>query len=125
MIGVANVLSAVLLAGTVHGQVPAYAELNLSIRDGAGAHGPVLGTASLTCRPGGGSHPHPAAACRALGHAGGRPDRLPGRKSICTMVYRQVTAVADGHWGGRPVRFVKTYDNTCRLKGALAPVYDF
>lgn len=125
MIGAAKVLSTVLLAGTVHGHVPAPAELTLSIRDGAGAHGPVIGSTTLTCAPRGGAHPNAAAACRALDHTGGRFDRLRGRNGVCTMIYRQVTAVAYGHWGARPVRFVRTYDNTCRLKSALAPVYDF
>jgi len=123
MIGVAKVLGAVLLAGTVHGQAPA--DLTLSIRDGAGAHGPVLGTASLTCAPSGGTHPQAASACRTLERAAGRFDRIRGRDGVCTMIYRQVTAVAYGSWDGRPVRFEKTYDNTCRLKNALAPVYDF
>ena len=117
-------LGTVLLAGAVHGPVLAPAGLTLSIHDGAGAHGPVLGSASLNCHPSGGSHPHAAGACRALTGAGGRFGRLRGHDRICTMIYRPVTAVAYGHWGARPVRFVKTYDNTCRLQGALAPVYD-
>ena len=125
MIGVAKVLSAVLLAGTVHGHAPARTELTLSIRDGAGAYGPVVGRTTLTCAPQGGAHPEAAAACRALDAAGGDLNRLRGRKGVCTMIYRQVTAVAYGHRGARPVRFTKTYDNACRLKSALAPVYDF
>lgn len=125
MIGVAKVLSTVLLAGTVHGAAPAQTELTLSIRDGAGAYGPVIGRTTLTCTPAGGAHPSAAAACRALDDAHGDLGHLRGRKGVCTMIYREVTAVAYGHWGTRPVRFTKTYDNTCRLKAALAPVYDF
>lgn len=102
-----------------------HADLALSIRDGAGAHGPVLKKVYLTCRPSGGSHPHPAKACRALAHVDGRFEKLRGKPGICTLIYHPVTAVAYGHWGTRTVRYVQTYDNTCRLKNALAPVYDF
>lgn len=124
MIGVANALGAVLLAGTLH--VPAaYGELALSVHQGETAYGTVVRAASLACHPGGGSHPDGAAACAALDRADGRPELVPGRNGVCPMIYHPVTAVAYGHWGARPVRFVKTYTNDCVLEHALTPVYDF
>lgn len=126
MIGVANVLSAVMLAGTLHSPaVPAYGELALAVHQGQSAYGAVVRTASLTCHPTGGTHPHAAGACAALDRAGGEPGLLSGQSGICPMIYSPVTAVAYGHWGMRPVRFEKTYTNGCYLQHALTPVYDF
>lgn len=126
MIGVANALSAVLLAGTLHAPaVPAYGELALSVHQGESAYGAVVRATSLACHPSGGAHPHAAAACAALDRAAGRPELVHGKNGICPMIYSPVTAVARGHWGARPVNFVKTYTNGCYLEHDLTPVYDF
>lgn len=101
------------------------AALSLSVHDGKDAHGPVLGSASLTCFPTGGSHPHGAAACRALTAAGGWFERLKGRTGVCPMIYRPVIAVGEGHWGLRTVHFSKVYSNACALGNGLWPVFEF
>jgi len=129
MIGVANIVSAAMLAGTLHAPAqpawPAVAQLSLSVHQGQSPGGESIGAATLTCHPGGGSHPSPAAACAALDRAGGQPELVTGRNGVCPMIYNPVTAVAYGHWGPRPVRFEKTYSNSCVLKDELTPVYDF
>lgn len=138
MIGVAHVLSMVALAGALHGPAapvepagpdgltgPAWAELTLSIHQGQSASGTNLGTVTLTCHPSGGTHPEAATACAALDRAGGQVGRLPGSNGICPMIYQPATAVATGHWGFTPQKFVQTYTNLCDLRNSLSPVYDF
>jgi hypothetical protein len=43
-------------------------------------------TASLTCEPDGGSHPNPAAACRALAEHADALEPVPGNV-LCTQIY--------------------------------------
>jgi hypothetical protein len=125
-VSVAGAAAVAALAGSaVAADRASGAGLALSVHHGESADGAELAAATLTCFPVGGSHPHAAAACRALARAGGRMERIPASTGVCPMIYNPVTAVASGHWGLRPVRFTHVYPNSCVLGNTLRPVFDF
>lgn len=86
---------------------------------------PAAKTVVLRCKPPRGAHPHAAQACRDLTRAGGDLDALPDSGGICTAIYAPVTATAAGRWGTRPVKWSKTFANTCRMKHSTARVFTF
>ncbi|MER5864940.1 SSI family serine proteinase inhibitor [Kitasatospora sp. NPDC002040] len=80
-------------------------------------------TLDCTTRPGG-SHPVPAKACAALAEADGDLDRLTGLPgTACSALYDPVTATAEGTWRGIPVKWARTFGNSCALRAATAPVF--
>jgi hypothetical protein len=107
--------------GSTAGPRPPAATLYLTIATDLG----LTADASLTCAPAGGRHPHPARACRDLARAAGDLDRLPARPLVCTMVYRPVTAAADGTWHGNAVRWQRTFPNSCLMRAATGAVFRF
>lgn len=148
MIAIAHALSAAMLTGTLHAPVPMEAPAPLDVPAVGDVVGGPTGTAgrtpghlglgyygadgsgrgheaALSCDPDGGAHPAPAAACAALDRAGGDFTQIAGRNGMCPMIYKPVTAIALGDWGGNRVRFKQTYANLCVLRNELAPVYDF
>jgi len=86
------------------------------------------GTFSLDCRPPGGRHPAPAAACAALRRAEGAhadPFAPVPEGSVCTMVYGgPATARVAGHLHGRPVQAVFDRSDGCEISRwhALVPL---
>ena len=85
-------------------------------------------TWTLTCDPAGGTHPDPAAACRALQAHGARA-LPPVRKDVaCTQVYGGAQrARISGIWQGQQVRSSFSRVNGCEisrwdaLRGLLPP----
>jgi Subtilisin inhibitor-like len=103
---------------------PATTELMIIVDDGAGARR----TWTLSCDPPDGTHPNPAAACRAL-QAHGAKALPPVRKDVaCTEVYGGAqTATITGTWQGQRVRSSFSRVNGCEisrwdlLRGLLPP----
>jgi Subtilisin inhibitor-like len=103
---------------------PEATELTIMVDDGAG----VKSHWTLTCDPPGGTHPDPAAACRAL-QANGAKALPPVRKDVaCTEVYGGAqTASVAGTWQGQRVRSSFSRVNGCEisrwdlLRGLLPP----
>ncbi|MCU7723574.1 subtilase-type protease inhibitor [Actinoplanes sp. KI2] len=79
----------------------------------------------LDCYPPGGGHPQPAQACAELAAAGGNPDRIKPRHSMCMMIYLPVTAQISGHWLGTAVAWQHEYGNSCEMHRALGVLFDF
>ncbi|WP_017596118.1 SSI family serine proteinase inhibitor [Nocardiopsis potens] len=82
-------------------------------------------SATLTCRPAGGSHPSAAEACAALESAGGDFSSLPSSGGACTMEHRPVRLSARGHWGAEPVDYAETFGNPCTARNGTAGVFAF
>jgi hypothetical protein len=81
---------------------------------------------TLGCGPARGSHPRPAEACGAVIAAHGDLSALKGREGVmCTMQFQPATAEARGTWLGHPVRYRKTFSNTCVLAVSTGPVFGF
>jgi hypothetical protein len=99
-------------------------DLVIVVDDGAGART----TWTLTCDPAGGTHPDPAAACRAL-QAHGATALPPVRKDVgCTQVYGGAQkATITGTWRGERVHSSFSRINGCEisrwnaLRGLLPP----
>jgi hypothetical protein len=95
--------------------------LSLSVR---AATAPKIVT--LTCDPAGGTHPHAADACTELGKAGGDFDKLPPTPNqMCPHIVQPVTASAEGTYRGKPVGWSQTFNNTCEMNRATAPLFQF
>ncbi|MER7514918.1 SSI family serine proteinase inhibitor [Streptomyces sp. NPDC126499] len=113
----------------VPGENPAAAEwapkpptrLHLTVTDSAGVAKDVF----LGCRPNGGNHPSPDAACDALHVAAGDFGKLKGELRACTQQQDPVTAKAEGTFNDVPVSWTKTFGNACEMEAATAPVFVF
>ena len=103
---------------------PEATDLMIMVDDGTG----TKITWTLSCDPPGGTHPDPAAACRAL-QANGAKALPPVRKDVaCTQVYGGAqTATITGTWQGQRVRSSLSRVNGCEisrwdlLRGLLPP----
>jgi hypothetical protein len=91
---------------------------------GRGAEG--VQTATLTCEPPGGSHPHPGEACAALDSDEGALEPVAG-DAVCTQIFGgpQEARVA-GTVRGRAVAVFFNRSNGCEIDrwDRLAPVLD-
>ena len=122
-------LAALLATGTVAsagtgsaaGLLPPRATLHLTIAAGIG----ITADTVLTCAPAGGNHPHAAVACVELAAVAADLDRLPVKQLVCPMVYRPVTASAEGRWHGRGVIWSRTFSNPCIMQAATGAVFQF
>ncbi|KQV21883.1 MULTISPECIES: SSI family serine proteinase inhibitor [unclassified Kitasatospora] len=102
----------------------AYSSLLLTVSPGPVAL-PEAAVTTLTCdlQPSG-SHPDPDPACAALTEADGDLDRLAGLPgTACAALYDPVTATAEGSWHGIPVKWARTFGNSCALRAATTPVF--
>ena len=107
------------------GADPGQSEVSLSVSKGE-AQSPTAEQVTLTCDPAGGSHPASVEACAALATSDGALDKLAGDPGVfCTKIYDPVTATAAGTWRGRNFQWQKTFGNTCELRAATTPVFDF
>nr|GID84641.1 protease [Actinoplanes derwentensis] len=79
----------------------------------------------LTCGPTGGGHPRADEACAVLRRIGGDPARLEGGDSLCVLLYQPVTARLHGTWRGRPVKWQRTYGNSCEMSRATGVLFQF
>lgn len=79
------------------------------IRKGVG----VVGTASLTCSPSGGTHPDPDTACQQLMEANGYVENIPEDPGICTREFAPVTLKASGVWNGESREYCADFSNRC------------
>lgn len=71
-------------------------------------------TFSLECRPPGGDHPDPVAACAELAAVDGDFDKLePTGTMGCHTVRDPVTVTATGTWHGREVSYTETFASSC------------
>jgi hypothetical protein len=86
------------------------------------AEGPAR-SAWLTCDPAGGTHPAARTSCTTLRAARGNPAAIPVGDGFCTMEYAPVTASVSGTWHRHPVRYRKTFGNTCVLRQATADLF--
>jgi Subtilisin inhibitor-like len=85
--------------------------LNITVQDGVG--GPVKHW-TLQCDPTGGTHPDPAAACRAL-LAVKQPFAAPASGTMCPMILASAKrAIFNGSWFGQRVDRTIT-DGGCYL----------
>jgi|SRR5690606_5261783 len=82
-------------------------------------------SATLHCRPAGGTHPSAADACAALESAGGDFSSLRPSGGACTMEYRPVQVSARGHWGAEPVDYSETFSNPCTARNGTDGVFAF
>ncbi len=81
---------------------------------------------TLRCDPASGTHPHPEAACKALGAGGGDINKVIGQPdTLCPVIDDPVTATASGSYQGVQVIFRRTYPNRCDLASKTAPVFEF
>lgn len=86
----------------------------------------LLKSTTLHCAPISGEHPFAPAACAALDAADGNPDKLPKSKSVtCLQIYSPATAMAQGVWEGRQVRWRRVFDNLCQLDAETGAVFRF
>jgi Subtilisin inhibitor-like len=87
---------------------------------------PADRTVTLRCTPAGGTHPMAHSACRTLILVGGEPTRLNlSPSTFCRRIFDPVTITAIGSWDGRRIRAQRTFSNSCTLRAATGPVYDF
>ncbi|WP_189600819.1 SSI family serine proteinase inhibitor [Streptomyces lateritius] len=78
----------------------------------------------LGCRPTGGNHPAPEAACDAVREAGDDFDELVGVAAAdCPMDYDLVEASAKGTLDSKPLDWKKTFPNACELNAETAPAH--
>ncbi|MTD59288.1 SSI family serine proteinase inhibitor [Amycolatopsis pithecellobii] len=110
---------ATMLAVTAPAQ-PA-ASMTLTLRSDSGP----IASVTLECDPAGGSHPEAERACTTLAAADGDFRRLKAEPRMCPMIYAPVTALAYGHWHGRPVAFHQSYPNRCVASSQTAGVFAF
>ena len=70
---------------------------------------------TLTCRPAGGTHPAPEAACEAL-HNAADPFKPVPPDAICTQIYGgPQTATIEGVWRGEQIRATYSRENGCEI----------
>ncbi|WP_016906101.1 SSI family serine proteinase inhibitor [Streptomyces xiaopingdaonensis] len=128
--------AALLLAGAALGAAPAGVDapkaegrpdvLHLTVS--GSESGAYNGSRTLRCRPTGGDHPHPRAACAKLREAtadGGDPFAPVGKGELCTLVHGgDATAKVRGTWRGARVdaRFDRTDGCEIDRWSALVPV---
>lgn len=87
--------------------------LVLSVYEGIGDTGPMIGEVTLKCDPPGGTHSAAEDACAALDAVDGNFRRLRSTGGMCIMIYAPVTVQAGGNWRDDVVRFERTYGNLC------------
>lgn len=99
--------------------------LYVSVTQGDTAPGHTVGTV-LRCPSAsfGTGHPHAAEACRELTAADGEIKKLPVRDTLCSMIYRPVTAHSHGMWNGRHVAYTHTFANACVLHASTGSVFE-
>lgn len=113
------------LSAAPAGADPEQSELSLSVSKGD-AQSPNAEQVTLTCDPAAGSHPAASEACAALTAADGAFDKLAGSPGVrCMKIYAPVTATAAGTWHGRNFQWQKTFGNSCELRAATTPLFDF
>lgn len=87
--------------------------------------GPAV-TATLRCRPHGGSHPRVDAACADLDAASGRIGDIPSESGACTKEFAPVAVFAVGVWDGGPRSYKHHYSNRCEaVKQTGGAVFGF
>ncbi|MFG3101232.1 SSI family serine proteinase inhibitor [Streptomyces sp. NPDC048182] len=96
--------------------------LLLDVNQGASRWAAPTRTALLRCDPPRG-HATATEACADLDAAGGDIAAVPPRKAPCTMIYRPVTAHAEGRWRGRSVAYTRTFPNACVLHAQTGSVF--
>ncbi len=88
--------------------------------------GEVLGSATLTCSPAGGSHPNAEKACAQLTDAEGDVEKIPPEDRICPRIFDPVVMVAEGTWKGTPRSFKREFPNKCEgIGGTGGILFDF
>lgn len=88
--------------------------------------GERIASASLTCPPGGGSHPNPDAACEQLSQAGGRIEAVPDDPGPCTTEFDPVIVAASGSWNGQPRHYKQEFSNRCvAVRATGGVIFDF
>ena len=88
------------------------ADLTITIDDGGGA----TSTSTLTCRPAGGNHPDPDAACAALAAAWPKAFEPPDPDVACTEIYGgPETATVSGTIDGRRVDASFSSTDGCQI----------
>jgi hypothetical protein len=111
------------LAGLLVGAQPAAAasgarKVTVTVQ----AAGVPAKTATLTCKPIGGTHTAAKEACAVLSAARGNPAAIIPADIMCTMEYSPVKVKVAGKWNGKAVKFKETFSNNCRTQaegGAL------
>lgn len=83
-----------------------------------------LDALTLTCGPPGGTHPDPAAACRALDEAGGDPERLSDLGISCAEEHDPVWVSVEGTWGETAFQLGWNFGNTCEAKDRSGGLVD-
>ncbi|PSK95853.1 subtilisin inhibitor-like [Murinocardiopsis flavida] len=105
--------AAVLLAAPAHAADQDY---TLRVVEGDPGESRV---ATLSCGPAGGSHPDAAAACAQIREAGSI-EEVKADPGPCPMVYRPVTAIAEGSES-----YGKEFPNSCVLTSEKGAVFAF
>jgi hypothetical protein len=85
--------------------------------------GDLIAAAFLICRPAGGSHPHPRAACDQLRQADGRIENIPEQQGVvCTKEFAPVIVAASGRWRLEPRDYQEKFPNRCHAIAATGGV---
>jgi hypothetical protein len=88
--------------------------------------GELTAKVSLRCKPAGGSHPNPAAACEQLSKVDGRIEDIPEDPGPCTKEFKPVIVAASGVWCGERRRFEREFGNRCMaVRGTGGVIFDF
>ena len=113
---VVTVLVAAVLSGLSSAATPARDRLTITVwPQGRGAD-KAVSTARLTCRPPGGTHPHPVKACRRLFANLGALVPIPPNR-LCLGVYGgPQVAYVRGSLKGRQVRSWLNRKNACEIR---------
>ncbi|MEO3810872.1 SSI family serine proteinase inhibitor [Sphaerisporangium sp. B11E5] len=79
----------------------------------------------LQCSAPGGTHPHPADACRLLDPVNADLNELNADpKAKCTREYDPVTVYASGLWDTQRLSYEHTFPNPCELRATMGAVFD-
>lgn len=96
--------------------------VTLSVRDD---HNGAIRTTTLACHPTGGTHPQATGACASLTAARGEFGSLQPQTSQCPLIFKPVTVGANGTWRDEPLRYTKTFSNSCSATAQTEGVFDF
>ncbi|HEX8627927.1 MAG TPA: SSI family serine proteinase inhibitor [Catenuloplanes sp.] len=120
--GLAVAVAAVALApAAAQAAAPASHRVQLTVVQQNGDSTSVV----LDCDTDGGTHPLPKEACELLASVGGDIAAIPPGNGACQTIVLPVTAVAEGVWGDRKVRYQRTFSNSCVMRLATGPVFRF
>lgn len=120
-----TIVGAALVPATVSAEPTPEAASLLTLAVHEGDQKVPARTATLACEPTGGTHPYADESCNSLKAAHGDFNGLRRESTMCTMELAPVTVTAEGTWQRRPVRFEKSFSNSCVAKAETEKLFAF